>query len=71
MVLPDDAVAELGENIYVANQPGQADKFVKTIEAILNYIQKTSNQGEDIKRALKSEKHLILQEKNHRLQDVR
>ena len=32
LVLPDDAIAELGENIYVVNQPGQADKFVKQLK---------------------------------------
>ena len=55
LVLPDDAIAELGENIYVVNQPGQADKFVKTTEAILNHVQKTYKHGEDIKKALKTE----------------
>ena len=55
LVLPDDAIAELGENIYVINQPGQADKFIKTTEAILNYIQKTYKHGEDLKKALKDE----------------
>ena len=55
VILPDDAIAELGENIYVINQPGQADKFIKTTEAILNHIQKTYKQGDDIKRALKDE----------------
>ena len=54
-MLPDDAIAELGENIYVVNQPGQADKFVKTTEAILNHVQKTYKHGEDIKKALKTE----------------
>ena len=34
LVLPDDAIAELGENIYVINQPRQVDKFIKTTEAI-------------------------------------
>ena len=55
LVLPDDAVTELGENIYVINQPGQADKFIKTTEEILNYIQKTYKHGEDLKKALKDE----------------
>ena len=53
--MPDDALKELGENIYVINHPGQADKFVKTTEVILNYIQKTYKNGEDIKKALKAE----------------
>ena len=47
-VLPDDAVAGLGEKIYVINQPEQADQFFKTTEAILNYIRKTYKHGEDI-----------------------
>ena len=55
LVLPDDAVAELGENIYILNSSGQADKYVKTTEAILNYIQKTYKNGDDIKKALKQE----------------
>ena len=53
--LPDDCEKELGENIYIVNNPGQADKFVKTTEAILNYIQKTYKNGEDIKKALQKE----------------
>ena len=54
IVLPDDAVAELGDNIYVINQAGQADKFVKTTETILNYVQKTYKNGEDMREALDS-----------------
>ena len=55
LTLPDDAVKELGENIYVINQSGQADKYVKTTEAILNYIQKNYKYGDDIRKALKQE----------------
>ena len=53
--LPDDAEKELGENIYVINNPGQADKYIKTTEAIINYIQKTYKNGDDLKKALKNE----------------
>ena len=55
LALPDDALKELGDNIYVVNQSGQTDKFIKTTEAVLNYIQKTYKHGEDIKKALKQE----------------
>jgi len=53
--VPEDAESELGDNIYLINQSNQADKFVKTTEAILTYIQKTYKSGEDIKKALKEE----------------
>ena len=55
LTLPDDAVKELGENIYIINQSGQADKYVKTTEAILNYVQKNYKYGDDIKKALRQE----------------
>ena len=58
LILPDDAEKELGDNIYIINHSGQADKYVKTTEAILNYIQKTYKNGEDLKKALKREQDL-------------
>jgi len=56
LILPDDAVKELGENTFIINSPGQADKYVKTTETILNYIQKNYKNGKDLKKALKQEK---------------
>ena len=51
--IPDTALKELGDNIFVVNYPNQADKNLKTEEAILVHIQQNMKFGEDMRRALK------------------
>ena len=46
---------ELKDNVYYLGY-GQAEKYEKTIEAILNYIQRTYINGKDLKNAIKKGK---------------
>ena len=56
MTLPDGALEELGENICMMNTPGQADKHVKTMEAIAICIVKSCTHGADTKKAIANKK---------------
>ena len=51
--IPEEALKELGQNIYVINKSFQADKFVKTTEAIINHIRANYERSEDIVKALR------------------
>ena len=39
--IPEEALKELGQNVYIIGKANQADKFAKTTEAIMNYIPRT------------------------------
>ena len=54
--VPDTAIKELGDNIYIIDYPELADKCIKTTEAILVYVQQNYKHGDDIRTALKDEK---------------
>ena len=56
--IPEEALKELGQNIYVINKSFQADKFVKTTEAIINYIRANYKRSEDIVKALRVPKDI-------------
>ena len=51
--IPEEALKELGQNVYVIGKANQADKFVKTTEAIINYIRANYKRSEDIVKALR------------------
>ena len=56
--IPEEALKELGQNIYVINKSFQADKFVKTTEAIINCIRANYKRSEDIVKALRVPKDI-------------
>ena len=53
--VPEEALKELGQNVYVIGKANQADKFVKTTEAIINYIRANYKRSEDIVIAFRGE----------------
>ena len=46
------ACEELKDNVYTLGDAKQADRYTKTTEAIVNYIQRTFDKGQDAKDAL-------------------
>ena len=44
----------LGDNMYSIGDTRQADKYTKTTEVILNYIQANYTEGNDVKEALEN-----------------
>ena len=51
---PELALKELGDNIYYIGDAKSADRCVKTTEAILGYLRRKLNYGDDIKWALEN-----------------
>ena len=54
----EEALKELGQNVYVIGKSFQADKYVKTTEAIINYIRANYKRSEDIVLALRGPKEI-------------
>ena len=46
------ACEELKDNVYTVGDAKQADRFAKTTENIVNYIQRTYDEGQDVMDAL-------------------
>jgi len=46
------ACEELKEHVYTVGEARQADRYTKTTEQIVNYIQRTCEDGQDVKDAL-------------------
>ena len=51
--IPEEALKELGQNVYVIGKANQADEHVKTTEAIVNYIRANHKRSDDIVEALR------------------
>jgi hypothetical protein len=51
---PRGAIEELKDNIYIVGDARQADKYNKTTEAILSYIQTNYTEGQDVVEGLTS-----------------
>jgi hypothetical protein len=49
---PRGAIEELKDNVYIVGDARQADKYTKTTEAILSYIQTNYNEGQDVVQGL-------------------
>ena len=57
----------LGSDVYLIGYAQQAERYTKTTEAILNYIQGNSNEGNNVKEALEELNHFcfnIIKPKN-------
>ena len=51
--VPEEALKELRQNVYVAGKAHQADKFAKTTEVIMNCARANYERSEDIVMALR------------------
>ena len=60
---------ELGNHVYIMNDPRQADKAVKTTEAICIYIASNWTHGHDVAMALEGAKHFDLEQFKPRMED--
>ena len=52
------ACEELKDNVYTVGDAKQADRYNKTTESIVNYIQRTYDEGQDVKDALVALEHV-------------
>ena len=52
------ACEELKDNVYTVGDAKQADQYNKTTESIVNYIQRTYDEGQDVKDALVALEHV-------------
>ena len=50
--VPEEALKELGQNVHIVGKTNQADKYVKTTEAIINCIRTNYKRSEDVVGAL-------------------
>ena len=51
------ACEDLKDNVYTIGDAKQADRYTKTTESIVNYIQRTYDEGQDVKDALVKLQH--------------
>ena len=53
---------ELKDNVYTVGDARQADRYTKTTEQIVNYIQRTYDEGQDVKDALVALEHVDMEQ---------